>query len=327
MTGPASPARAWWATTPLSGAIGILHLAGDCAPVLKRVAGRAPAPGTTALLPLAGVDEGLVARPGETCAMIMPHGGPQIRRRLTAEVIEAGATLMDPFVADPRESWPEAEDLVEACMLEALARTSSPLGVDLLLRQPAVHRAARATGWRPSTEDAERARRLAPLVDPPLIVITGAPNAGKSTLLNRLAGREVAITADLAGTTRDAVSAQIVLGGVACTLVDLPGERRGGDPVERQAIALGRRFIEQADLLIALVTPERPEPPGQERLPDLVVTNKIDLGGVVDEPAVSALDGTGIDALVETIRDRLLPGDQLEDREHPWCFHPALLET
>ena len=72
---------------------------------------------------------------------------------------------------------------------------------------------------------------------------------------------------------------------------------------------------------------DRPEPPGQERFPDLVVTNKIDLGGVVDGPAVSALDGTGIDALVETIRDRLLPGDLLEDREHPWCFHPALLET
>ena len=319
-------AKAWWATTPLSGAIGILHLDGDCDRVLAALVGRVPKVGASALVSLASIDHGLVVRPDERSALLMPHGGPQIRRRLSEAVVEAGAVLVDPWGVDPRSAWPEAETLLEACMLDALSRTSSPMAIDLLLDQPRLHEEARSRGWRPGPEDLERAKCLAHLIDPPLVAIVGAPNAGKSSLLNRLVGREAAVTADLAGTTRDAVSSRVVLEGLAGNLVDLPGERRSDDPVEQRAIEMGRRFLEEADLLVALVTPEDPDLPPLLRRPDLVVTNKVDLGPAVTEHGISALTGKGLPELARRIRETLLPEAVLRGDGRPWLFHPALRE-
>ena len=104
-------------------------------------------------------------------------------------------------------------------MLYTLARAASADAIALLLAQPARWEKCGA----PTTADAPRSNRLRHLIDPPTVVIAGAPNAGKSTLLNALLGRTAAVTSPIAGTTRDFVSANIVLAGLACRVVDAPG--------------------------------------------------------------------------------------------------------
>jgi small GTP-binding protein len=327
MTATASGIVAWWTTTPLPGAIGILHLNGDVAPLLQTLTGRVPEVGATTLADLDSIDTGLVARPSERSAFLMPHGGPQIRRRLSEAVAASGAVFTDPGAVDPMDLWPEAETLVEACMLECLARSASPLATALLLEQPERHRQARREGWTPDDRDHERARCLEALISPPLIAIVGAPNVGKSSLVNRLADREVAITADVAGTTRDAVGARVELDGIACTIMDLPGQRTSDDPIEQQAIALAGRFLREASLVVAVVEPDHPDPPAFERAPDLVVTNKCDLDPTVTGHSISARSGEGIREFAGTLRRMLVPDEALEGEGRPWCFHPALFES
>jgi len=88
--------------------------------------------------------------------------------------------------------------------------------------------------------------------------ILGAPNAGKSSLLNRLVGYERAIVTDLPGTTRDTVEEKAVVGGVLLRLIDTAGLRETDDAVERLGVARSRRAAEEADLILALADGSRP---------------------------------------------------------------------
>ncbi|MGA0539812.1 tRNA uridine-5-carboxymethylaminomethyl(34) synthesis GTPase MnmE [Neotabrizicola sp. VNH66] len=133
------------------------------------------------------------------------------------------------------------------------------------------------------------------------VAIVGEPNAGKSTLLNRLAGREAAITSEIAGTTRDVIEVRMDLDGLAVTLLDTAGLRDSDDPVEREGI---RRAVDRAlaaDLRVFLgggethLTPQ----PG-----DLVVRGKADLTSG-EGLAVSGKTGAGVDALLQEISCRL----------------------
>ena len=141
-------------------------------------------------------------------------------------------------------------------------------------------------------------------------------------MLNALAGHEVAIAADLAGTTRDAVVSRILIDGVACDAVDLPGRRESEDEIEQRAIRLSDEFIAHADLLLLVVEHPEETPPPLPRTPDLVVVNKIDQS---DCPItfigskVSALTGEGVTDLGVMIRERLIPARHL-DSEKPWFF-------
>jgi len=85
------------------------------------------------------------------------------------------------------------------------------------------------------------------------VVIVGRPNAGKSTLLNALAGEEVAITSEIPGTTRDTLRAQLQIGGVPIEVTDTAGLRATEDPVERIGIERARAAAASADLLLWLV--------------------------------------------------------------------------
>ena len=87
--------------------------------------------------------------------------------------------------------------------------------------------------------------------------IVGAPNAGKSSLLNRLVGFDRAIVTDIAGTTRDTVEEKAVVGGVLLRLIDTAGLRRTDDAVERLGVERARRAVESADLVLALVDSSR----------------------------------------------------------------------
>ncbi len=97
--------------------------------------------------------------------------------------------------------------------------------------------------------DAGRAERMR---DGVVVAIAGPPNAGKSTLLNAMARRDVAIVSPIAGTTRDALEVQLDLGGLPVVLVDTAGIRETQDPVEAEGVRRARRRVSEADLVLWL---------------------------------------------------------------------------
>ena len=129
-----------------------------------------------------------------------------------------------------------------------------------------------------------------------VVAILGAPNAGKSSLLNALVGREAAIVSARAGTTRDVVEARLDLGGVPVTLADTAGLREASDEIEAEGVRRALRRAEEADLRLLLFAADQPSDPDTLALmaPDaLVVANKTDLaaapatiGGIAPHRAV-----------------------------------------
>lgn len=132
-----------------------------------------------------------------------------------------------------------------------------------------------------------------------VFAIAGAPNVGKSTLINALAERDVAIVSPLAGTTRDVLEVRVVLGGVPVTLLDTAGLRDTADPVEAEGVRRARARAAAADLVIDVrdgAAADAKDTPGR-----LVVRNKSDLGGGGGDLAVSALTGEGLAALRDAL--------------------------
>ena len=108
------------------------------------------------------------------------------------------------------------------------------------------------------------------------VVIAGPPNVGKSTLMNTLAGHEVAITSPIAGTTRDLIEVFLDLRGYPVTLVDTAGIRDSVDPIEQEGVARARRRAESADLTLWLDDGTGGQAPGMGS-PTFWVRTKIDL--------------------------------------------------
>jgi len=134
------------------------------------------------------------------------------------------------------------------------------------------------------------------------IAILGAPNAGKSSLLNALAGREAAIVSARAGTTRDVVEVRMILAGVPVTLADTAGLRDAVDEIEAEGIRRALARAESADFRLLVFAADAPPDAATLALrgPDaLAVLNKADLapGGMDDALAVSARTGEGLDTL------------------------------
>jgi len=136
-----------------------------------------------------------------------------------------------------------------------------------------------------------------------VFAVTGRPNVGKSSLVNALAERDVAIVSPQPGTTRDALETRVVLGGVPVTLVYTAGLREAADDIEAEGVRRARARAAAADLVIAVV--EAGEPIAQG---DVHVANKIDLGVVVPDGVigVSALTGDGLDMLRARLADAAL---------------------
>ncbi|KAB0667159.1 tRNA uridine-5-carboxymethylaminomethyl(34) synthesis GTPase MnmE [Oryzomonas japonica] len=163
------------------------------------------------------------------------------------------------------------------------------------------------------------------------VLIVGKPNAGKSSLLNRLLKENRAIVTHVPGTTRDIIEETVNLGGLAVRLLDTAGIRHTDDVVEREGInrALGK--IPLADLVLFVLDSARPFSDEDRLILDavqgkttIVVLNKSDLPPVIDLPptvgemprvALSAGTGTGIDDLREAIRTTFLHGSALDSRE------------
>ncbi|MGH8105145.1 MAG: tRNA uridine-5-carboxymethylaminomethyl(34) synthesis GTPase MnmE [Arenimonas sp.] len=165
-------------------------------------------------------------------------------------------------------------------------------------------------------QEAERGKRL---LDGVHVVIVGAPNVGKSSLLNRLAGEERAIVTDIAGTTRDVLRESITLDGVVITLVDTAGLRDTADVVEQEGIKRAHRELVDADLALAVLDDREAESSIQQLRASLAgvprilwLHNKCDLSGksVHEEQRedgkhlwLSARAGDGFDGLRQALRE------------------------
>ena len=154
------------------------------------------------------------------------------------------------------------------------------------------------------------------------VVIAGPPNVGKSTLMNALAGRDVAITSPIPGTTRDLIEVFLDLRGYPVILVDTAGVRESCDPIEQEGVARARRRAESADLTLWL-SDGGDNPAPSMGCPTLAVRTKIDLKGghrlapSAADLAISAKTGAGVDRLLDAIAE--LAEERMSSNE------PALL--
>jgi tRNA modification GTPase len=183
-----------------------------------------------------------------------------------------------------------------------------------------------------------------------LVVIAGAPNAGKSSLLNALAETDAAIVTEIPGTTRDLLRAEIQIDGLPIRLIDTAGLRPAQDPVEQEGIRRARAQLAQADHILLVLDDTEPSPldTALDRLfsdvalpqvPITLVQNKADLSGrpiatsTTDEGysaiACSALTGAGLDLVrdqLKTAAGYLGPdsGEFLARRRHVDAINRAL---
>jgi tRNA modification GTPase len=172
--------------------------------------------------------------------------------------------------------------------------------------------------------DGHRGERLR---DGVAVAIIGPPNAGKSSLMNALARRDVAITSAVAGTTRDVIEVALDLGGYAMVLADTAGLRDAADSIEEEGVRRARARAAAADLRLLVLDATEPVPALPAGLVDrdtVVILNKVDLGvgdvgeradRLADGPALrlSVLTGMGMSALLarleKEVAARFAPGD------------------
>ncbi|MDP3257041.1 MAG: tRNA uridine-5-carboxymethylaminomethyl(34) synthesis GTPase MnmE [Bosea sp. (in: a-proteobacteria)] len=140
-----------------------------------------------------------------------------------------------------------------------------------------------------------------------VVVLAGPPNAGKSSLLNALARRDIAIVSPIAGTTRDAIEVRLDLAGLPVTLIDTAGLRDSTDPIETEGVRRARALAERADLVLSLraIDSEPDRLHGADGV--IALATKIDLAGAAHpgEVPVSARTGEGLAELLSLIIERL----------------------
>lgn len=180
------------------------------------------------------------------------------------------------------------------------------------------------------------------------VAIVGLPNAGKSSLLNQLLGRDRAIVSPQAGTTRDTIEETANVRGIPVVFVDTAGLRESNDLVEREGIRRSRESLDQAELVLHVIDPSTPADPATQRLDEelsgrvyLRVLNKCDLPARMEsrpgDLRVSCVTGEGIEALKEGIVRRVWSGelggemtDAMINSRHQEALkraHDALVQT
>lgn len=262
---------------------------------------------------------------GEDVLELHGHGGPAITNLLLERCLQLGARLAEPGEFTLRAFLNEKLDLAQAEGIADLINASTASAARCAIRSlhgefsSAIHQLVsalidlrvlvEATLDFPEEEidflqSARAAEQLASIQEKLELVLTasrqgnllqegikvvlvGQPNVGKSSLLNRLAGNEVAIVTDIPGTTRDTIRQSIEIEGIPLHLIDTAGLRETSDIVEQHGIARTYAAIEQADLVLLLVDSRYgiteqdhtvlARLPNQ--LPVLTVHNKIDLSG------------------------------------------------
>jgi len=288
---------------------------------------------------------------GEDVLELQGHGGPVILNMLLRRCVELGCRLAEPGEFTRRAFLNDKIDLAQAesvvDLIDAQSEAAARSAVKSLKGafSAEIHRLVNeliqlrmlteATLDFPEEDDVEwlekagalaRLQQVQQQLDRVLatatqgamlreglhVVLIGQPNVGKSSLLNALAGEEIAIVTDIAGTTRDTVREHIVLEGVPLHIIDTAGLRDTEDKVEQIGIERTWQAITRADLALLLVDAAHGLGEAEQAilaklpptLPRLLVHNKIDLSG--EKAAVTELDG------IQTVRVSAKQGTGLE---------------
>jgi tRNA modification GTPase len=295
---------------------------------------------------------------GEDVVEISCHGGVLVTRRVLELLLRSGATTAAPGEFTRRAYLNGKLDLTQAEAVMDLIGAQSDLALRAATRQLEGHLGGRIRKLQeqllevlahleayidfpeediaPDTGAAflERMRGVAGAVEALLAtarqgrvlragvrtVLSGAPNVGKSSLLNRLLGFERAIVSSTPGTTRDTLEESVMVRGWPLRLVDTAGLRSVTDPVELEGIQRARKQLEQADLVLEVfdgtVAPEALPIDARENV--LVVLNKADLPEHavwqgVEAVRLSCLSGAGLDQLEDAVALKLAKGLGLRD--------------
>lgn len=288
---------------------------------------------------------------GESVLELQGHGGPVVMAMVVDAAVELGARLAEPGEFTQRAFLNDRLDLAQAEAIADLVASSTEQAaraalhtlsgtfsraVDALAEQlvrlrmhveaaidfpeeeidflddEQLHLRIAECG-QAFAELQQKAKIGRVLRDGYRIVIVGKPNAGKSSLLNRLSGEEAAIVTEVAGTTRDILRERIDIDGLAVELVDTAGLRDDPDRIEEEGIRRARQALQSADAVLWIQDANEPAAGSiEEEIPAgaevIVVRNKIDVtgdppgdvGGVLN---LSARTGAGIDALHARLRE------------------------
>ncbi len=219
------------------------------------------------------------------------------RRQALRQVSGAQSTALDDWAARLRRMLAFQEALIDFPDEDLPDETEAALEADIVALADELDAAAR---------EGQRGVRLR---DGVVAVVVGAPNAGKSSLVNTLAQRDVSIVSPVPGTTRDAVEASLELGGVPVTLVDTAGLRETADVIEAEGVRRARARAATADIVVHVVdaaaaaetalTLEDGGPAGAARI---VVHTKTDLTPApVGACGISLISGDGLDGFIERL--------------------------
>lgn len=308
---------------------------------------------------------------GEDVLEIQGHGGPIILDEIVTTVLNLGARMARPGEFSERAFLNDKLDLAQAEAIADLIDSASSqaaknalrslqgefsAAIDTLVEQLISLRMyveaaidfpeeeidflsdGKVTGDLQAIRDAletvfQKAKQGSILREGMQVVIAGRPNAGKSSLLNALAGKDSAIVTDIAGTTRDVLREHIHIDGLPLHIIDTAGLRESPDAVEQEGIRRAWREIEQADEILLVVDSNETSAtlPGQiwpqfvDKLPDTshisVIQNKCDLSGI--EPgyqsnnehtviAISAQLDLGMDTLKQHLKRAIGYQDNIE---------------
>ncbi|HKX92743.1 MAG TPA: tRNA uridine-5-carboxymethylaminomethyl(34) synthesis GTPase MnmE [Sphingomicrobium sp.] len=263
---------------------------------------------------LAGIEGLRAATPGEFMRRAFANGRIDLTEAEgLADLIEAeteaqrkaALALAEGGLRSQIEAWQRQVLALAAEAERAIDYDDDDSPMDPALREGCADLARELKAWL----DRPRIERLK---DGVRVVVAGPPNAGKSSLLNAIAGYERAIVTDLPGTTRDHIEVPLSLGGVPILLTDTAGIRPAEDRVEAIGVARAEALVEAADILLWLGEPG--DAPAHPRL--VKIHAKADLSERATAPAhsvpVSSLTGDGLKTLLERVLDAaeaLFPGD------------------
>jgi tRNA modification GTPase len=252
------------------------------------------------------------------------HGGQQVVRWLINQLKSEGCWKVPPEqLVNGNDAWkllPHAKTLRTAAILLDQANGAFDRAMVEIEKARADGRAVEADVLLDTIQRFESVGRH--LIDPWRVAIAGAPNAGKSSLLNALAGFQRSVVAPIPGTTRDVVTVTLAFDGWPVQIADTAGLHAGGDDLEREGIERARQQLAEADLCLWVIDAAGVQPTSRESFAFengivaervLPIVNKIDLPAawdlsrLADAVRVSATTGQGIDSLIQRMVNALVP--------------------